>query len=75
VPWRADESASLTPTHCRTAVVRISPNRAAVIRLVGMTLAEQDEGQDDRRYLLPKTMTAIDSVATEEVIQPLLLAV
>jgi transposase-like protein len=59
----------------RTAVVGIFPNRASVIRLVGMILAEQDdEWQDGRRYFLPETMAAIDAVAIEEVGQPLLLA-
>ena len=59
----------------RTAVVGIFPNRVAVIRLVGMVLAEQDdEWQDGRRYFLPETMPAIDAVPLEEVGQPLLLA-
>lgn len=59
----------------RTGVVGIFPNRASVIRLVGMILAEQDdEWQDGRRYFLPETMAAIDAVAIEEVGQPLLLA-
>ena len=59
----------------RTAVVGIFPNRASVIRLVGMILAEQDdEWQDGRRYFLPETMAAIDAVAIEEVGQPFLLA-
>jgi transposase-like protein len=59
----------------RTAVVGIFPNRAAVIRLVGMVLSEQDdEWQDGRRYFLPETMTAIDAIPIEEVSQPLLLA-
>ena len=59
----------------RTAVVGIFPNRASVIRLVGMVLAEQDdEWQDGRCYFRPETMTAIDAVAIEEVGQPLLLA-
>jgi len=59
----------------RTAVVGIFPNRASVIRLVGMILAEQDdEWQDGRRYFRPETMAAIDAVAIEEVGQPLLIA-
>jgi transposase-like protein len=59
----------------RTAVVGIFPNRASVIRLVGMILAEQDdEWQDGRRYFRPETMAAIDAVSIEEVGQPLLLA-
>ena len=56
-------------------MVGIFPNRASVIRLVGMVLAEQDdEWQDGRCYFRPETMTAIDAVAIEEVGQPLLLA-
>jgi transposase-like protein len=58
----------------RTKVVGIFPNRAAVIRLVGMLLAEQDdEWQDGRRYFRPETMAAIDAAPREEV-TPLLLA-
>jgi transposase-like protein len=60
----------------RSAVVGIFPNRASVIRLVGMILAEQDdEWQDGRRYFRPETMAAIDAVTTiEEASQPLLMA-
>ena len=59
----------------RTGVVGIVPNRASVIRLVGMVLAEQDdEWQDGRCSFRPETMTATDAVAIEDVGQPLLLA-
>ena len=61
----------------RTAVVGIFPNRASVIRLVGMLLAEQDdEWQDGRRYFRPETMAALITPppATEEVPQGLLIA-
>jgi transposase-like protein len=59
----------------RTAVVGIFPNRASVIRLVGMVLSEQDdEWQDGRRYFRPETMAVIDAIPIEEVGQPLLLA-
>jgi len=58
----------------RTAVVGIFPNRASVIRLVGMILAEQDdEWQDGRRYFRPETMAAIDSVIEGKEASPALL--
>jgi putative transposase len=58
----------------RTAVVGIFPNRASVIRLVGMILAEQDdEWQDGRRYFRPETMAAIDAVIEHREVEPGLL--
>ena len=59
----------------RTAVVGIFPNRASVIRLVGMILAEQDdEWQDGRRYFRPETMDQIDAVIEGKEPSPLLIA-
>lgn len=59
----------------RTGVVGIFPNRASVLRLVGMILAEQDdEWQDGRRYFRPETMALIDADPAQEVGPTLLMA-
>jgi putative transposase len=59
----------------RTSVVGIFPNRAAVIRLVGMVLAEQDdEWQDGRRYFRPETMALIDAQPDAKEVPALLMA-
>ena len=59
----------------RTAVVGIFPDRASVVRLVGMILAEQDdEWQDGRRYFRPETMALIDARPEGEEVPALLMA-
>jgi putative transposase len=59
----------------RTAVVGIFPDRASLIRLVGMVLAEQDdEWQDGRRYFRSETMALIDAVVDHEEVPALLMA-
>ena len=58
----------------RTRVVGIFPDRASVIRLVGMILAEQDdEWQDGRRYFRPDTLALIDAASEPEEVSPALL--
>jgi transposase-like protein len=59
----------------RTAVVGIFPNRASLIRSVGMVLAEQDdEWQDGRCYFRPESMALIDAAAEQEEAPALLMA-
>jgi transposase-like protein len=54
--------------------VGIFPNRASVLRLVGMILAEQDdEWQDGRRYFRPESMALIDTVIEGKEVEPALL--
>ncbi len=63
------------PFWLRSAVVGIFPDRASVIRLVGMILAEQDdEWQDGRRYFRPETMALIDAPVQGEEARTLLMA-
>jgi putative transposase len=58
----------------RTAVVGIFPNRASIIRLVGMILAEQDdEWQDGRRHFRSESMALIDAVIDHKEVETALL--
>jgi transposase-like protein len=55
--------------------VGIFPNRASLIRLVGMVLAEQDdEWQDGRRHFSPESMARLDAPPPEEVPHAQLIA-
>lgn len=49
----------------------IFPNRACLIRMVGMVLAKQDDNwQEGRRYFRPETMALIDAVVDHVEVSP-----
>ena len=61
----------------RTNVVGIFPNRAALLRLVGMLLAEQDDewAVADRRYFGLESMKRIDAAEGGDIAQELVAAI